>query len=256
MKPRSQRKLALKRKLRRWRCGGQRGNGIAQCRVINPRVVDAARDGICLHELGWKGSQNLAQLFDGSIVREPLAFVLRAQDNRHSIVNRCDEHIGGACEYAECSQGFADRVTPCFPDASECERRLIYERDAVRHLSVSGLLPFVKPVSRNKAATVTEGGSKGRLCRSGFTPRIDQACADLLILCPRGNESPLCYRERVGSFVENDGKVLCRCDVESTHHAFRSLNTKTLGDSLGMGDSVAATHRPAMEAVSGKESKE
>ena len=129
----------------------------------------------------WAGSAGPA------IVRNPAC-----GEGGHAIVKWLHQCVGiGSDDGVGLERFTGGFVFPRLPEAGEGEEGTILQGDGVGLFCFRvELLPLVKPVGGDEAASALHGFAKGGACGDGFGFGVDGGVGDLRILRPEGNEAP------------------------------------------------------------------
>ena len=120
----------------------------------------------------------------GRLFAEPHRPGVRLQHHGHAVVELGAQFVGLRRDDGEAANAFARRRAPGFPQPGHPHQPAILQRDRVRLLAGSGLLPFVKAVERHQAAPALKRFAEGRLGVDLFRAGVDGRETDLNVFRP------------------------------------------------------------------------
>src|ERR1017187_7038745 len=145
-----------------------------------------------------------------SLVIAPLKY------HGHSVVYRLHQLIRVCREDGERSQLLSCRsVLPYFPEASECEHRVVldFNREWLFVLLID-LVPLIEQIGRNKTTPLLPCFAEGRARSNSLGLGVDGAERCLSVLRPEGNESP-----------PHDAQFTFACLRVQTHNWLQALRS-------------------------------
>src|SRR6185369_13994365 len=157
-------------------------NSIDTCRRIILYRVHETRNRISIHFVGRVSAKEVEQpamISNRGI--EPEIFNFLWQDHGHSIVNASQQFVRLGCYYRAGREPFTERRSPRLIQSGKTKRAFGFQIDEHRSFRTSGLLPLVKSIGNNQAASHPEGALESRLLGQCLSARVDEPAADLWI---------------------------------------------------------------------------
>ena len=130
--------------------------------------------------------------------------MLRAENDRHPVVNGSDHRVWFRCDDRECLDDLTDgwagvvqaefalamRAKPFFPEAGHAEEAAALHREPERLFAGRCGLPFVKAIGGNQAALLLKWPAEAGFLGDGFGAGIGEIVANGFIFRPGWDESP------------------------------------------------------------------
>jgi len=113
----------------------------------------------------------------------------RGDYGRHLVMQRLHDFVGWHYDDAATVQSLTITL-PMFLQPGKCKNVAVPHSDVVRNLVVVDHLLFIKPVCRDKTASMLERSAVGRLFGNGLNPGIDGGIFGLGFFRPTWHQPP------------------------------------------------------------------